>query len=257
MLDLENMRVVAEKLVEKTEEGKLRWDSISTWDVAEGLPAPLIRNLRPYPISFVTTSFACHTPATLFHIHHYDVAGAPNVIVLSVLTPMKDKNNGDWIVSQGDEDWRKLELLYDCIRKRFTSERFEDVLAGIDEGTVDQAAEKDNLSFEEAANRFFRKVAGSWKLEFYRGSDRRYEELRIDDEGNYFIPKYPDKPYFQLRDVYFDPDGHNVSFAKFDCIGIHRGRVRQVEVLRIDPNWRWMKGYAQHDEHRLEYTRLD
>lgn len=255
MFDLDNIREVVDSLHRKTELQQLRWD-LDTKEEAF-VPLPLVLDAHRKSVNCIVSAFRCHTPASVFRLRHFDVAEGPDAAVLSVLRPTDDKTLGDWAVSEGDPDWPRILGLYMCIRSQFPPDVVRDVLHGIEGEAADvEESDEQSFSFEESTRQFFASVAGSWVLWYYRGSTRRVERLRIDEEGNYYIIKRGDRPYFRLRDVFYDPDGRSVSFAKEEATGPREGRIRQVEVLRVSPDGMRMTGYAQHDGHRLEYARV-
>lgn len=257
MANILNMQQVLQSLIQRTRARQLRWDIDTGFDLARESPVEIRRESGVNATSVLASAYVCRLPHSIIRVRYYDARNAPAVAVLRIELP-NGGLLGDWTIFDGDPVWNELQGLVQLIAEQCAQPVFEEFLRSIDEVSLDtNSTEHRGLASEEAALRFFKFAAGPWNLTYYRGNVGYHEELRIDESGNYFLLKIKDRPYFYLRDVYYDPENRSVSFAKVDATGVKAGKIRQTEVLQIDATGQSMKGYAQHDRHRLEYTRPD
>ena len=91
----------------------------------------------------------------------------------------------------------------------------------------------------DQAFRFFERIKGRWRLEFFRrsGELRGQEDVEIDSTGNLFVIKQlrgrdvarDARPKFRLELLEADEDLRHVEVAKVEATG----QLRQIEVLNV------------------------
>ncbi len=250
MPTINNMREVLASLVKKTEMQKIRWDLDHNWDAAGPQALP-----ERQGTSVFTSSFIAHFPHSIIRAKFVEADNGLNYAQF-IVEELEGGMLGDWIILDGDPDWSKAHELFKLVADQCSSKALARLVEQIEQSN--QMGESENANFQDdLATQFFKRIAGQWHLTYYRGKNGFPEDCRIDAAGQYFVEKKRETPYFYLSDVFYDPEGNNVSFAKVEAAGPKKGKTRQVEVLQIDPKGQWMKGYAQDDGHRLEYVRRE
>jgi len=251
MLTLENMREVVKNLIDKTREREVPWQPEE-----ESLRAERVGDGLRLPVTFASNSFVAFYAHSIIRFkRQFERTEVSSVFVFQ---GRAGETLGVWQLFPGDPDWQLASDLYDAIvnqmQERLGEQGMPLLLKDILNGPVQSAVEErqEDLRSQE----FFRWVAGYWMLTFFRGEVGLREDLRIDENGAYFTQRRGTTPYFFLRDVYYDPEARNVSFAKVFATGTKQGKVRQREVLEISEDGKKLSGYAQHDGHKLIYSRL-
>lgn len=242
---MSDVQKILESLLLRTQRSELKWsadakltDARHPLDVTDGRDAE--------PKSVVVSAFVCTFPQSRIRIRMYEVNGAPDLAIVQIEL-ISGEVVTEWRLAAGAVEWDVMVPLWSAAKAQVMSTVVDELLGEPVTPTV---------SVEDRRQQFLQLVAGQWRLEYQSGPRWCPEELRIDIHGNYYAKHKGDQPYFTLRNIYYDPIGHNVTFEKVEAAGPKKGDLRQVEVLRVDPQGQWMKGYAQEDAHGLRYERI-
>lgn len=248
MLAVERMRDIVGRLLKSTVAGGITWVPDNNLPGLREIESSLGEEHDSSSISSV--SFAALLPNSKVQLIY--VAPAESDCFIQFLFYQSDGTLlGSWLVREvPSADWEVAKSLFDHVSDHRSVDW--DVFSTDIEKTMGESAAN-----AKGAKRFLAWAsAGKWHLDWYRlGRRMGGEEVRIDLDGDYYVDNNPE-PSFHLREIYFNEEGNTVRFTKVEARGSKVGDIRQTEILRVDFANSEMNGFAEHDNHRLQYRRV-